>query len=127
MKQVGIIALVVILIVFGAPLLSVRDNYKNMEYEEIGNEMLANVNTYVGFLESTSNVANGAKDFIDSTLGAIDTAVDKVKKYSSSVADWVKSWFEKENGVVCEGNYEEGWSCGSSEGGGGGSFGGGNR
>lgn len=117
MKQIGIIGLVAILIVFGSPLIKIKDTHQNMEYQEIGEVMLTNVETYINVLDTTSNAA-------ETTINFISEAIQKITNFVSSIADFIKALFEKETGYVCEGNYDTGFTCGSSEGGGGGDFGG---
>lgn len=117
MKQIGIIGLVAILIIFGSPLIKIKDTHQNMEYQEIGEVMLGNVNSYVNFLDTTSNVANTA-------INAIETILNKIKDFTGTIMDFIKGIFEHDTGQVCTENSEGGFTCGSSEGGGGGSFGG---
>lgn len=121
MKQIGIIGLVAILLIFGQPLLSVKDNYKNMEYEEIGTTMLSNVESYVSVLDTTSNIANTTINFLSESL-------DYISGTLKTIRDFIKGLFEHETGQTCNPNESNGgFTCGSSDGGGGGSFGGGNR
>lgn len=121
MKQIGIIGLVAILLIFGQPLLSVKDNYKNMEYEELGTVMLGNVESYVKVLDTTSTVANNAINFVGDSLEFISSSIKTIR-------DFVKGIFEHDTGQTCNPNEENGgFTCGSSDGGGGGSFGGGSR
>lgn len=122
MKQIGIIGLVAILLIFGSPLLSVKDNYKNMKYEEIGTVMLGNVESYVSVLDTTGKAANNTINFISDSLEFISTSIKTVR-------DFVKGIFEHSTGQTCNPNESGngGFTCGSSDGGGGGSFGGGSR
>ena len=117
MKQIGIIGLVAILIIFGSPLIKIKDTHQNMEYQEIGEVMLTNVETYINVLDTTSSAAETAINFIQDTL-------DYITNIIKAIGDFVKGLFEDKTGMTCNGDYGEGFTCGSSEGGGGGSFGG---
>ena len=117
MKQIGISVLVVILLVFVSPLIDIKDRYKEMEYQEVGDVMLKNVDVYIEFLDSTSSYAETASNFIQNTLNYIRDII-------KAIGDFVKGIFENKTGTKCSGNYENGFTCGSSDGGGGGNFGG---
>lgn len=134
MKSLGITTLIAILLLFVAPLLGVKDDYKTMEYEEIGNVMLLNIEPYIKTLETTSALADELAYVGDKIMDVLstlqewsNTLLEFQNKMFSSIADFIKGFFEHETGQTCSGNYEDGWTCGSSEGGGGGSFGGGGR
>ena len=120
MKGLSITALVAILLLFGTPLLSIKDEHKTMEPSEIGYIMLDNVNAYIGVLDTTSKAANNTINFISDTLKTINN-------YLSAIADFFKEIFENDTGQECTGDYENGFTCGTSEGGGGGAIGGGHR
>lgn len=121
MRKIGIIGLVVIMILFGTPLLKIKDSYQEMEYSEIGDKMLGNINSYVTFLDTTSTIAN-------KTINIVSDAITTIKDTIFTVRDFVKGLFEKTTNQKCTQNENDnGFTCGSSEGGGGGSFGGGSR
>lgn len=132
MKSLGITTIIAILLLFVAPLLGVKDDYKTMEYEEIGNVMLLNIEPYIKTLETTSALADELAyvgDKIMDVLSKLQEWSNKLLEFQnkmfSAIADFLKGIFETESGQTCTGDYDSGFTCGSSEGGGGGSFGGG--
>ena len=124
MKGISVIALVVIMIIFGGPLIGIKDNYRSMEYQEIGDTMLSNVEPTISMLETTSNLAEESWNIIDKALEGISTAVKTIQNWVGAIMDFVKGIFENDTNQVCTENAEGGFTCGSSDGGGGGSFGG---
>ena len=120
MKSISITALVAILLLFGTPLISIKDTHKQMKNEEIGYIMLDNIETYINVLDTTSKASNSTINFVSDTIKTINN-------YLSAIADFFKALFEKDTGQQCTGDYTNGFTCGSSDGGGGGSFGGGSR
>ena len=124
MKSISITIIVVIMVLFGGPLLSIKDNYTSMEYEEIGNDMLSNVEPTISMLETTSNLAEKSWNIIDTALEGISTAIKTIQDWVGAIMDFVKGIFETESNQVCTENPNGGFTCGSSDGGGGGSFGG---
>lgn len=129
MKTISISALFVILIVFCSPLLSIKDTYKNMEYEQIGDSMLGSVQPFINTLDTTASAAEEGIDFLKNTLSVISEAIDSVSGFLKTIRDFVIGLFEDKTGYTCNPNEagDGGFTCGTSEGGGGGSFGGGNR
>lgn len=120
MKKIGVITLVVIMILFVAPLIQIKDKYTKMEYEEIGNVMLGNINEYIKVLDNTSQVANVAYDVIFDTI-------DIVKNTIITIRDFVVGIFEHDTDSTCIKNPNGTYNCDTSLGGGGGTFGGGSR
>lgn len=120
MKKIGVIGLVVILIIFGAPLLKIKDNYKNMEYSEIGDVMLGNIDKYVDILDKTSQVANTVYDMTEKAFNYTKDTIEVIR-------DFIIGIFENETSTTCKPNANGGFDCSTSDGGGGGSFGGGSR
>ena len=131
MKAFGITAFVVILLMFGMPLLGVKDDYKYMEYEEIGDVMLNNIEPYITTLETVSvaseSILEVGEKVIDG-LGKLTEWANKVSEYQNkifnAIADFIKGIYQKLTGTTCTGSYDDGWSCATSDGGGGGNFGG---
>lgn len=134
MKNIGIIGLIVVLLLFGAPLLSIKDDYGHMEYEQIGTVMLDNIDPYINSLQIASKTGEKLTEMGEEVIDTISTLSEiamKIQEWQdkalSAIVDFVKGIFEEKTGQTCTGDVGSGFTCGTSEGGGGGSFGGGSR
>ena len=95
MKTISISAIFVILIIFCSPLLSIKDTYKNMEYEQIGDSMLGNVYPFIDTLDSTASAAEEGLDFIKDALSVISNGIAYVGNVLKAVRDFVVGIFGK--------------------------------
>lgn len=114
MKQIGIIGLVAILIIFGSPLLSVKDNYKEMEYEEIGNTMLGNIETYSSYLETIATAAEKVVSIGKNTIDAVQDLGGVVSNGLIGIWNWMKGIWgneEEEQDIICTEGANGNWYC----------------
>ena len=115
MKSFGICTIFVILIIFCNPLLNIKDNYKNMKYEEIGNTMLNDIKPFIDNLDETANLANKATEFITDVFSSIKNGIDYVGNILTTLYNKLPSWLigkeeEKEQEIICtEANGK--WYC----------------
>lgn len=104
MKKIGIIGLVLIMILFGTPLLKIKDNYQNMEYEEIGNSMLNNISTYTNSLNILATTAEKITSIGKNTLDSLKNVGNVVGNGVIGIWNWIKNKFgnsEEEKDIIC--------------------------
>lgn len=116
MKTISICAIFVILIVFGAPLLDIKDTYKDMEYEQIGDSMLDSVQPFIEDLDETANLANKTLDFFSDVFEAIKDGIDFVGRIINSIYNALPGWLkpgeeETEMEIICTSGENGRWYC----------------
>lgn len=106
MKNFSICTIFVILIIFCSPLLNIKNDYKNMEYEQIGNTMLSNLEPFISNLDETANLANKATEFATEVFTSIKKGIDYVGNILTTLYNKLPSWLigkdeEEEKEIIC--------------------------
>lgn len=116
MKTISICAIFVILIVFGAPLLDMKDTYKNMEYEQIGDSMLGSIQPFIEDLDETANLANKTLDFFSDAFAVIKNALEFIGDMFTDIYNWFRKVFKLEDeeeplDIICTSGENGKWYC----------------